>query len=212
MRNIFLCLISLVLVIPQDNYKYDYTEYIITKENLKTPKREGKFAKFYPSDGMTTEDYSNTGYDRGHMRPYFSGGGDLNGDGRVNDDFELERFKQINAMTNIVPQDPDFNQSGGVWYEIEEHIRALAQENEVHVIVGCIYGKESYGVIGKSRKIEVPPMFFQIITVNGDSTAYLFPHFKNKVQGIHNYVVCVDLIEAMTGFDFALKEEDVERR
>ena len=91
-----------------------------------------------------------------------------------------------------------------------------AQQKEVWVFDGCIYGQGSYDKIGSG--VEVPPMFFKIVITENEGkpkvSAFLFPHQTKKHGEIQDYLVSVNLIEAMTGLDFFpdLNDEEMERK
>ncbi len=115
---------------------------------------------------------------------------------------------EIMYMSNMAPQHHNnFNGSGMLWYKLETYVRDSLldeQQKEVWVFAGCIYGKGSYDTIGDG--VEVPPMFFKIVVTETDGKptvlAFLFPHQIKKHGNIQDYLVSVNLIEAMTGLDF----------
>ncbi len=150
---------------------------------------------------------------------------DTNGDGVVNaDDMkdlelweyvsdanEINRVYEINHLSNVAPQDHDgFNGGGGIWRDLERYIQNTIveeQEKEVWVIAGTVLGKGEMKKVGKNNDITVPPMFYKIVIQNDKEgkpliLAFLLPHHKVAHGEIEDYLVSVDIIEALTGLDF----------
>lgn len=95
---------------------------------------------------VTHADYTNSGYDRGHMCP--------NADRNVT----LNDCKQTFILTNIQPQKPDNNQ--GIWASFETYCRNLANSTgrEVLIMSG---GYGSQGTIG-TNAVTVPSYNWKI--------------------------------------------------
>ncbi len=161
-------------------------------------------------------------YAKGHLAPYFICGGDRDNDGlmAVDDDPEDKKtVYEVMYMSNMAPQHHfNFNGAGGLWYRLETYAREVllkALQKEIWVFAGTVYGPGVYDKIGAD--IEVPPMFFKIIiTIEGGKPrilAFLFPHQILKHGKIQDYLVSVNIIEAMTGLNFftELNDEEMER-
>jgi endonuclease G len=89
-------------------------------------------------------DYTNSGYDRGHLCP--------SGD-RTNT--TANNFA-VFTLLNIIPQAPDNNQ--GPWANLESHTRSLAQAGrEVYIIAGGVGSK------GGFKGINIPASTWKII-------------------------------------------------
>ena len=155
-------------------------------------------------DAVITQDYANSGYDRGHMCPA--------GDNRWNGEAMKESF----YMTNICPQHPNLN--GGDWHELEKACRRWAMEGTIYIVCGPILYKNSlYAPIGKEHKIRVPEAFFKVILAGveeGKPRAIGFI-YKNTAgnRPLDSYVNSIDQVERITGLDFfpALPDE-IENR
>lgn len=95
---------------------------------------------------VTHSDYTNSGYDRGHMCP--------NADRNIT----LDHAKQTFILTNIQPQTPDNNQ--GIWANFETYCRSLTNSTgrEVLVLSG---GYGSKGTIG-TNAVTVPSYNWKI--------------------------------------------------
>ncbi len=88
---------------------------------------------------MRPSDYTNSGYDRGHMAPSAD---------RTN---SIADNLPLFYMSNIVPQAPDNNQ--GPWVQLEEYCRELARGgNELYIISGV---RGSQGTLSQGR-VRIP--------------------------------------------------------
>lgn len=96
---------------------------------------------------VTHANYTNSGYDRGHMSP--------NADRNVT----LDHAKQTFIMTNILPQTGDNNQ--GIWANFETYCRSLTTSTgrEVLLFSG---GYGSKGTIGGTAAVNVPSYTWKI--------------------------------------------------
>ena len=164
---------------------------------------------------VLSEDYSSSGYDRGHMCP--------SGDRTISIPVNSSTF----LMTNFVPQLAANNQ--GPWEDLESYCRTLAsQGNELYIFDGP-YGDQ--GTIAGGR-ITVPQYTWKVVLV--------LPSGQNDLQRIwkgtrafgvivpnfapvdinapwRNFRVTVNQVENLTGYDFFNKvpkntQEIIERR
>ena len=97
---------------------------------------------------VTHADYTNSGYDRGHMCP--------NADRNVT----LDNCKQTFILTNIQPQTPDNNQ--GIWANFETYCRTQANTGREVIILSGGYG--SKGSIG-TNAVTIPSYNWKIAVV-----------------------------------------------
>ncbi|MEO8647552.1 MAG: DNA/RNA non-specific endonuclease [Acidobacteriota bacterium] len=161
------------------------------------------------------EDYSGSGYDRGHMCP--------SGD-RTN---SVPNNSATFLMTNMVPQLAANNQ--GPWEEFESYCRTLAsQGNEIYIYSGVM---GNIGTIA-GGKIVVPAATWKVVLVlpNGSNDLERVNR-STRVFGIvvpnapplninapwRQFRVHVDAVEYMTGYDFFTNvpkntQEIIERR
>lgn len=145
-----------------------------------------------------TGDYSNTGYDRGHMLPAA--------------DFKCcqELMNETFFMSNICPQVPDFNR--GIWENIEERVRGWAvRDEEVFVVTGPVLRK-GLPTIGRYNNVAVPEYFYKIVLFYQPKSnkkprmiAFLLPNEGLFGKRMNSYVVSVDEVEKATGLDFFAK-------
>ena len=157
---------------------------------------------------VKTSDYTNSGFDRGHLCP----SDDRDGSVEDNDETFL--------MTNIAPQAPNNNR--GVWVDLENYSRKIAEAgNELYIVAG-VYGKGGTGSNGgktnllDNGKIVVPASFWKVIIIlpigsndvsrvdaNTRVIAVNIPNNEN-VSGTKwgDYRLSIDDLEALTGYDF----------
>lgn len=163
--------------------------------------------KFMPDESLPAgmyrvrhEDYSNSGYDRGHM---------VRSEERTATD---EDNKATFFTVNLLPQYHDLN--AGPWLRLEEYCQRLAQREskELFIVAGGIFDRRPK-TIGKG--VAVPRSTFKIVVVldrgkNLESvtkqTRVIAVDMPNE-QGIMSegwakYRTTVDAIEKATGYDF----------
>ncbi len=159
-------------------------------------------------------DYSGSGYDRGHICP--------SGDRTRSIPDNSATF----LMTNFIPQLAANNQ--GPWNDFENYCRTLAsQGNEIYIISGPV---GNIGTISNGR-IVVPQTTWKVVLVlpNGSDDLRRV-NVKTRAFGIivpnqppissnawRAYRTTVDAIEGLTGYNFfsnipALTQESIERR
>lgn len=157
---------------------------------------------------ISRTDYTNSGFDRGHLCP--------SADRTANEEDNATTF----LMTNIMPQAPNLNRQ--TWARFEDYCRQLAEAGyELYIIAG------GYGVGGSGSrggidsvialgKVHVPAYYWKIALVlpDGDNDleridattrviAVVMPnHQQVTSQKWPEYRTSVDAIEAATGFDF----------
>lgn len=148
---------------------------------------------------VKTSDYTNSGFDRGHMCP------------SADRTATVADNEATFIMTNIIPQAPDNNQ--GPWADLEDYSRSLVgQSEELYIVSG---GDGVSGTIG-SGNVTVPSGVWKVVVALpvGDDDAgrintatRVFAVRLPNINGIRatawqDYLVTVDSIEATTGFDF----------
>lgn len=156
---------------------------------------ESRSDKFVPDPLVTgrtatTDDYRNSGWDRGHMAPAA--------------DMKWSRQAMVESfyLSNICPQ--NHNNNAGVWKKLEEATRSLAGRfSFVYVVSGPIVGK-AHLKIGPN-KVAVPKAFFKCLLVaDGDrwqAIGFVTPNEAGK-RPLAEYAHSIDEIEEMTGIDF----------
>lgn len=136
------------------------------------------------------EDYSNSGWDKGHMAP--------SADMKWSQSAMNESF----YLTNICPQNHDLN--GKSWHALEKKVRDWAVEyDHVYVVCGPVFISKDYKTIG-NNKVAIPDGFFKaILRQSGKqyySIAFVFDNTPEN-QPLKDAVVSVNDIEGIIGFD-----------
>lgn len=198
----------------------DWVSWHLEKADLGTG-RDADFESYTElPDGwysIKPSDYTNSGFDRGHMCP--------NADRNADAGKQAETF----YMINMVPQAPNNNQI--VWKSLEDDLRKIVENNgyEAYIIAGP-YGEGGRGSKGEADRIElkngegyitVPESTWKIVLLLKDGTNDLSRIDEDtrviainvpNVQGVqgssknkkrwYDYVTTVDEIERLTGLDF----------
>ena len=124
-------------------------------------------------------DYTNTGFDRGHLTP----AADAADDKEMSDTF---------LMTNMTPQEPTVNRES--WRMLEENVR---KESFKTVVTGAVY-KYPSKTVGK-HKVAVPVSYYKIVYLtNGKIEAYI----ANNTQDSKVIPTTIDTITSTTGIRF----------
>ena len=164
-----------------------------------------------------TSDYTNTGFDRGHLCP--------SDDRDSSPDDNAATF----LLTNIVPQAPRHNRE--VWKNLEDYSRQLTTNgNEVYIIAGTLgtggTGNNGYATQIANGKLTVPASLWKIIVVlptGSDDVARVSTETRIIAVNIPNtqsaadkpwqaYLTSVDELEKQTGYDFLSNTpRDVQR-
>lgn len=148
----------------------------------------------------TTNDYRNSGYDRGHMAP----AGDMK--------WSREAMDETFYLTNICPQDKKLNT--GTWKKIEEKCRQWARRDSAVVIVcGPVVADGYTHTIGETG-VAVPKRFFKVVLAPyanpPRAIGFLVDNAANT-SGMQTLVTSVDEVERVTGLDFFYElPDDVE--
>lgn len=157
----------------------------------------GRYDKFLPNplvngDPVVTKDYSNSGYDRGHMCP----AADMK--------WSEQAMKESFYMTNICPQ--NHNNNAGDWKDLEELGRDLATKyGNIYICCGPIV-ENTNTKIGTVRRIVVPQAFYKVLLrqkADGQWTAigFVMPNQAGN-RPLMTYMHSIDEVEQLTGIDF----------
>ena len=115
---------------------------------------------------VSTTDYTNSNYDRGHLAP----------DAAF--DWSDESLNAVYTLANIIPQAPQVNRN--MWSQIEKYSRDKAIElGEIEVINVVKYGKQSKR-IGKN-KMAVSRGFYKVL-YNSDERYEECFYYANKLN------------------------------
>ncbi|MBF0219477.1 MAG: DNA/RNA non-specific endonuclease [Gammaproteobacteria bacterium] len=170
-------------------------------ESEKVGKRPDFRSDWRSLAGVSGDDYSQSGYDRGHLAPNYA----------------IARFygKRAQAetflLTNIVPQRGNLNRK--LWQRLEqvETDHFLPLFGEVWVMTGPIFANESKTLKNDlfAIDVDIPESFYKIYLRPAldkpEGLAVLAIRMPQQVRGsepLDRYVTTVDAIEAATWLDF----------
>ena len=189
-------------IISHTGYSLSYNEtheqanwvaYELTKEETKKLfDRTDKFMidPLVKSGSANDNDYSKSGYDRGHLAPAADMG------------WSSATMAESFYYSNMSPQDPGFNR--GIWKKLEELVRSWAIENDNIYIVTSPVLTNGLATIG-TNQVSVPEYYYKVIL------DYSEPDIKGigfilKNTGsqspLQSFAVTIDSVERYTGIDF----------
>lgn len=137
--------------------------------------------------------YNETGYDRGHLAPAHDMA------------FDETAMEECFYMTNISPQEPDFNR--GIWKSLETKVRNWAEaEKRLYIVTGPILRKK---VSSRDRMVDggptVPNKFYKIILdyegADKKAIAFILEN-KGSKKSLTEFATTIDKVEELTGLDF----------
>ncbi len=137
------------------------------------------------------EDYTRSGYDRGHMAP----AGDMK--------WSAKAMRESFYLSNICPQKPGLNR--GIWKDLEEQARLWAKENGSLLIVTGPVITDDLKRLGKNR-VGIPKTFYKVICTitNGkpEGVGFLFDNKDYGKTPLKSMMIPIDSVEKVTGIDF----------
>jgi endonuclease G len=154
-----------------------------------------------PEESATNDDYSQSGFDRGHLAPA--------GDMKWSHTAMSESF----YLTNICPQDRGLNT--GIWNSLEMQCRKWAAQYGRLLIVTGPVTDDSARRIGPHR-VGVPKAFYKVVCIpSGDKPrgiGFLFENRSYTKTSFRSMAISIDSVERVTGIDFfptfPLKEQE----
>lgn len=180
----------------------DWVAYVLTAEETEgTQPRKDRFVPDpdIASCRVTTSDYKNSGYDRGHMAP----AADMK--------WSRQSMEESFYLSNICPQNRNLNK--GDWNDLEETVREWARRwGSLCVVCGPVSSDEPKEWIGDAP-VAVPQRFFKVLLRregNGyRAIGFLFANEAGS-RPLDSYAVSVDRVERETGLDFFSTLPDAE--
>ena len=181
------------LLYNEKHKQASWVSYVHTSQKLEGKvKRKNRFTMDpkVKRKSSKTSDYSNSGYDRGHLAP----AADMS--------WSEEVMRESFYMSNVSPQLPSFNR--GIWKSLENSVRIWCLEaDSLFVVVGPIL-EDTLESIGENE-VSVPNDFFKVIlrfkypSIQG--IGFLMKNEKSK-ESIFSFAHSIDFIEEKTGLDF----------
>ena len=158
-----LCNSFFAVVYDDDRNANIFSTEIAQERVKKTPRTDDFRADKRIADSPTPADYTNSGYDRGHMVP------------AANAD-DPKEMSDTFFMTNMTPQLPSVNRVA--WKNLEERIRSVPFK---WVVTGAHYSA-SPKVIGKN-KVPVPDFLYKVAFFeSGNVAVYIVDNLVPKSQ------------------------------
>lgn len=179
-----------------------WLEALTPEQKKQGYKRPGQFSEDWRTVWRVShQDYTRTGYDRGHLAPNYA----------ISRLYGKTAQEETFLMTNIVPQKPNLNRK--VWQRLEEAAieHFTNQFSRIAVITGPVFDPQTERL---ESWVEVPDAFYKIfvgLNEKGQAVsmlAFLMPQDVKGSEPLTKFVVSVDKIEEVTGFDFFSQLDD----
>ena len=169
----------------------DWVAWELTDEECRGSNEQGRQFGRDPDVAFpkaSREDYSNSGWDKGHMAPH----ADMK--------WSCQAMTESDYFTNICPQNKEMNAQA--WRKIEELTRRLAlRHGSVYVVCGPVYDSMPCRTIGPAG-VHVPDRFFKALAVcddDGCRTVGFLVENSRQTGSPRSYAVSVDSVEAVIG-------------
>ncbi|MBO5626785.1 MAG: DNA/RNA non-specific endonuclease [Prevotella sp.] len=111
-------------------------------------------------------------------------------------------MNQSFLLTNMCPQDHNLN--GGDWKALEDRCRGWAiHYGDIYIVAGPIFYNGITQTMGQN-KVGIPDAFFKVVLCLGKkpkALGFIFPN-NGTHHKLESYVLTVDEVEEITGFDF----------
>ena len=152
----------------------------IAQPDVRVPRVDAFRADPAVANSPTPDDYTNTGFDRGHMVP-------------AADSSTPVQMSETFFMTNMTPQYPTVNRVA--WKMLEEQVRGMGFK---YVLTGAYY-KDYNTVIGK-HKVAVPTFLYKVVYLKDGS----IKAFKaDNIQGVKAATpIDINELEKQVGIKF----------
>jgi endonuclease G len=194
------------LCYDEEHEQARWVAYMLTKEMLdgdSVHRKEYKPDKKVSTGSAKDSDYLKSNYSRGHLAPA--------------SDFKFSQLgvEESYLYSNISPQIQDgFNESGGVWYNLEKRIRDwVSKDDTVYIVTGPVLNNKLPKL--PNSKVSIPKRFFKAILVYSSKSvkaiAFVIRNSPSK-NDIFTYSMSVDQLEEFMGFDlFSELPDDIEK-
>ncbi len=188
----------------------NWVAYELTAEEVQGVEPRGN--DFVPDPDIigspSTDDYKNSGYDRGHMAP----AADMK--------WSKQAMTESFYTSNICPQNQNLNK--GDWKDLEEHVRNMATKYD-HIYIACgpiVSAKpKTIGQYSCIDRIAVPDAFFKAILRPKDESwsalGFMMPNQAGHNE-LSSYAMSIEELEMIIDMDLFYNlpddiEEHVER-
>lgn len=199
-----------------DDWKIPYwVAYYLSSSNLQgTARRTNDFRpdpQLSIGSRSELEDYRHSGYDRGHNAPAAA--------------FKRSRDAMSTTffLSNMSPQTPRLNRN--IWRILEEQVRDMVmEEGEAWIVTGNVFLDPDSQFVDPSEfigsnNVAVPTHCFKAILSTNENGifsmyAFMLPNQREYIPGTPaDYLITVDRLEQITGYDFFPDlDDDIENR
>lgn len=167
-----------------------WVKYELTLEQITGPQRRTNDYRMDPAinDPVFRTDYRGSGYDRGHLLPAAAM------------KLDHQSMSETFYMTNMSPQVSSFNRR--IWAWIERDVRKLVKSyGDAHVVTAPVLVQ---GLPTIFSGVAIPELYYKIIYLPGENKvkAFLIENKRHDNVEVDDFVVTIDEIESLTGFDF----------
>mgnify|MGYP001357767582 CR=1 FL=1 len=138
-------------------------------------------------------DYSGSGYDRGHLAP----AGDMEWDETV--------MSESFFLSNMSPQLAGFNRY--IWKDLEADVRDAAKTNgKIHIVTGPVFG-ENYPILGTigENNVSVPSHYYKVVLDYTEpvikAIGFILAN-ESSDQALSSFAKSIDEVEQETGINF----------
>jgi endonuclease G len=187
------CHLAYCLLYSEKHEQAAWVAYKLTaEETFKFHERTNKFLEDpdISTGSASNEDYSGSGFDRGHLAPAADMG------------WSQQAMEESFYFSNMSPQRPQCNR--GIWKKGEEQVRDWARHyGSLYVVTGPVLkdGLPSIGI----NKVSVPEAYYKILlrpdSLHPAAIALLVPN-EGSSEPVQAFAVDIDSVEKLTGFDF----------
>lgn len=165
---------------------------LTAEETLKSYERSNKFLEDpkVSTGSASNEDYSRSGFDRGHLAPAADMG------------WSQQSMEESFYFSNMSPQRPECNR--GIWKKGEEQVRDWAREyGKLLVVTGPVL-REGLPSIGPNQ-VSVPEFYYKVLLhpdpKNSIAMAFIIPNHGSS-NPLQSFAVPIDSVEKISGLDF----------
>lgn len=176
-----------------DNHTPNFVAWeLLAAETDGQVSRSGSFWKDEEIEGCPdADDYKRSGFDRGHLCP------------AADQKWSRQAMTDCFSFANMAPQHHALN--AGAWQTLEKKVRLWAtRDSALLIVAGPLYEKNDTLRIGNSG-VRVPSAFFKVIAApfieSPRGIAFVYPNMTSP-GNMENYVMTIDDVEKLTGFDF----------
>jgi endonuclease G len=172
---------------------YELSAKDLDKETFSRPGSFKTDKRVKESAQVRHDDYSLSGFDRGHLAP------------AADFSWSEEGIETTFFTTNISPQEPKFNR--GIWKKLENHVRGWAVQYEhLYVVTGPILTERAKKRFPKEKNyIAVPQRYYKVLLNYIDNQPIAIGFIlksEESQEHLSSFVVPIDEIEKITGIDF----------